>query len=276
MSSIKCLERALDILNLMYQNGGKMTLTEISNELSLYKSTVHRTLLTLTEKDFIQRDELSGAYTLGSRVFMMGLVAARSIPVSKIARPHLSYLSEKYDEYADLSILDNGIHGNESAAANNEFVVVFQQYQNTTYTKNLITPSQCESSDVFLPAVYLCFIAFNKNMNEIELDKHYMKINNRCPNKKWLFDEFKQAIEEIRVQGYSYLEGDIKKGYMCIAAPVFDKTNTLIAVLSMRGSKTKFSKLTLKNAISDIVNTAKIISDQCFLNQVVKGEDEIE
>jgi len=118
MSSIKCLERALDILDLMYQNGGKMTLTQISNELSLYKSTVHRTLLTLEGKEFIQRDEFTGMYTLGSRVFMMGLVAARSIPISKIARPQLSYLSEKYDEYADLSVLDNGIKGKEGSFEN--------------------------------------------------------------------------------------------------------------------------------------------------------------
>lgn len=268
MSSIKCLERALDILNLMYQNGGKMTLTEISKELSLYKSTVHRTLFTLEEKDFIQRDKLSGMYTLGSRVFMMGLVAARSIPISKIARPHLSYLSEKYNEYADLSVLDNGIQGNGSAAVNNDFVVVFQQYLNDTYTKTLITPGQCESSEVFLPAVYLCFIAFGKDIDEMELKQHYLKINNRCLNKKWSFDEFRQAINEIKGQAYSYQEEDVAKGYICIAAPIFDKTNTLISVLSMRGAKTKLSKFTIENVINDIVSTAKIISEHCSLNQI--------
>lgn len=268
MSSIKCLERALDILSLMYQNGGKMTLTQIANELSLHKSTVHRTLLTLAEKNFIQRDELSGVYTLGSRVFMMGLVAARSIPVSKIARPHLSYLSEKYDEYADLSVLDNGIQGNESTAENNDFVVVFQQYLNDTYTKTLVTPTQCENSDVFLPAVYLCFMAYRKYIDEIELKQHFLKINKRCIRKTWIFEDLCQIINEIKSQGYSYQEGDIKKGHICIAAPIFDKTNTLIAVLSMSGTKTKLSKPTMENVINDIISTAKIITEQCSLSQL--------
>lgn len=269
MSSIKCLERALDILDLMYQNGGKMTLTQISNELSLYKSTVHRTLLTLEGKEFIQRDEFTGMYTLGSRVFMMGLVAARSIPISKIARPQLSYLSEKYDEYADLSVLDNGIKGNEGkegSNANNDFVVVFQQYLNDTYSKTLVTPSQCESSDVFLPSVYLCFMAYRKDIDSNELHQHLLKVNKRSLRKKWTFDEFRDEIDKIKEQGYSCQEGDVQNGNICIAAPIFDKTNTLIAVLSMRGLKSKFSKYTIENVINDIVSTSKIITEQCSIN----------
>lgn len=262
-SSIKCLERALDILELMYQHGGKMTLTEISKELSLYKSTVHRTLLTLEQKDFIQRDEYTGVYTLGSRVFMMGLVAARSIPISKIARPHLTYLSEKYDEFADLSVLDNGIQGTPTSSLRNDFVVVFQQYQDSTFTKNLITPSQCESSEVFLPAVYLCFMAFRQSMEDEELKQHYTKINIRSVHKKWSFEDLQNEITFIRQQGYSYQEGDTKKGHLCIAAPIFDKNKTLIAVLSIRGSKTKFNKFSIENVINDIVSTSQIITNQC-------------
>lgn len=267
-SSIKCLERALDILNLMYENGGKMTLTEISNALSLYKSTVHRTLLTLSEKDFIQRDEASGVYTLGSRVFMMGLVAARSIPIGKLARPHLNYLSEKYDEEADLSVLDNGIPGHDVNDVSNDFVVVFQQYLNDTYSKTLVTPSQCESSEVFLPAVYFCFLAFRKSIDEGELKQHHVKINKRSLKKKWQYDEFCQTIQEVSTQGYSYQEGDVKSGYLCIAAPIFDKSNTLIAVLSIRGLKSKFSKFDIEHVIQDIVTTAKLISEQCSINQI--------
>lgn len=260
MSSIKCLDRALDILELMYQNGGKMTLTEIATELSLYKSTVHRTLLTLEQKDFIQRDEFTGMYTLGARVFMMGMVAARSIPISKIARPHLLYLSQKYDELTDLSVLDRGIPGNSSNAIQNDFVVVFQQYQESTYSKTLITPSQCESSDVFIPAVYLCFMAYNQT---IDIEQHIIKINKRSVRKKWQYDEMIKELSKIREIGYSYLEGDMKQGQLCIAAPIFDKSNALIAVLSVRGSKTKFQNTALESLINDIVTTANTITKLC-------------
>lgn len=268
MSSIKCLERALDILELMYQNGGKMTLTEISNALSLYKSTVHRTLLTLAEKDFIQKDEFTGVYTLGSRVFMMGMVAARSIPIGKIARPHLAYLSEKYEEYADLSVLDNGINASIQNDYNNEFVVVFQQYLNQTYSKTLVTPNQCESSESFLPAVYLCFLGFlSKSKSEEELRKDLLKINNRSLRKKWTYEEFLAEIDRVKELGYSYQDSDVKSGYICIAAPIFDRNKKLTAVLSIRGPKTKFSKQSLDLVVHEIVSTANLITEQCKLVQ---------
>lgn len=266
MTSIKCLERALDILDLIYRNGGKMTLTEISSKLDLYKSTVLRTLSTLSEKDFVQRDEYTGAYLLGSRVFMLGMVAAHSIPIAKIGRPHLEYLSEKYEEFADLSVLDNGIERNGVKAENidRNFVVVFQQYLNETYTKTLITPNQCENSDVFLPAVYTCFVAYTIELsNQASLMEHYIKIKNRKSDKKWSYEEFISEISTIKKNGYSYQDADLKNGKVCIAAPIFDVADNLIAVISMRGSRNKFSKTTLENVISDITHTAAVITELC-------------
>ncbi len=266
MSSIKCLDRALEILELIYKNGGKMTLTEISTALSLYKSTVLRTLVTLAEKDFIKRDEYTGSYTLGSKVFMLGLVAAHSVPIAKIARPQLTYLSDKYDECADLSVLDYGIErsGKEAEINDGYFIVVFQQYLNDTYSQTLITPKQCENSDIFLPSVYMCFLAYSKfDSNPVMLKEHYTKILNRSTNKKWSYEDFSQELMEIPRKGYSYQEADLKSGQMCIAAPIFDNTDNLMAVISLRGSKAKFNKVSFENVIDDIVQAARTITEQC-------------
>ncbi|WP_300384288.1 IclR family transcriptional regulator C-terminal domain-containing protein [Clostridium sp.] len=260
MSSIKCLERALDILELMYENSGKMSLTEISKELNLYKSTVHRTLITLLEKDFIQKDEYTGYYTLGSRVFMLGMVAAKSVPIGKIARPHLAFLSEKYEERIDLSVLDSGI---TSSSSGKEFVVVFEQYINETYSKTLVTSNQCESSEEFLPAVYMIFVSYSKDLKKEDMIKHLDKINCRSLRKKWSYEELVKECEIIKERGYSYLNSDVKHNYMCIAAPIFDENNNLIAVISVRGTRCKFLKGSIEEVIKDVTNTANVISNQC-------------
>lgn len=111
------------------------------------------------------------------------------------------------------------------------------------YTQSLITPEQCENSDVFLPAVYMCFLAYGKLDDNMEtLKTHYVKIMNRSQNKKLPYEEFLDIIKEIPKNGYSCQEDDIKNGQICIATPVFDNTNSLIAVLSLRMSKTKLNK----------------------------------
>lgn len=266
MSSIKCLERALDILELMYRHGGKMTLTEISNHLSLYKSTVLRTLETLAEKEFVHRDEYTGVYLLGSKVFMLGMVAASSLPLSKIAKPQLTYLSEKYNEYANLSILDKGMDTNDAdvASVNQNFVVIFQQYLNDSFTNTLITPSQCENSDVFLPPVYMCFLANSSGV--LDLQEHLDKINKRSMNHRWEFEEFTKELETIRENGYVLQEVDHRTGQVCIAAPIFNKENEFLATLSMLVSKSKLNKYTADHMIEDITQSAEIISKQTRRN----------
>ena len=265
MSSIKCLERALDILELMYNHGGKMTLTEISNDLSLYKSTVLRTLATLAEKDFVHRDEYTGVYSLGSKVFMLGMVAASSLPLSKIAKPQLTYLSEKYDEYANLSILDKGIKTDDSiTSSNDQFVIIFQQYLNDSFTNTLITPSQCENSDVFLPPVYMCFITYSTG--DLNLQVHLDKINKRSISHKWDLDDFTKELDIIRENGYVLQEVDHRTGQVCIAAPIFNKENEFLGTLSILVSKSKLNKYTAALIIEDITQSAEIISKQSRRN----------
>ena len=267
MSSIKCLERALDILELMYNHGGKMTLTEISNNLSLYKSTVLRTLATLAEKDFVHRDEYTGVYSLGSKVFMLGMVAASSLPLSKIAKPQLTYLSEKYDEYANLSILDQGINANDSetSSVNQNFVIIFQQYLNDSYTNTLITPNQCENSDVFLPPVYMCFLANISGVSNLQ--EHLDKVNKRSVNHKWNLEDFTKELETIRENGYVLQEVDHRTGQVCIAAPIFNKEHEFLATLSILVSKSKLNQYTANHMIEDITNSAKIISKHTRRNK---------
>ncbi len=262
ISSIICLERALDILDLMYQNGGKMTLTEISKSMSLHKSTVYRTLLTLTEKNFLEKDEQTGLYTLSSRVFMLGLVAASNFPISTIARPHLMYLSEKYDEYINLSILNINQYESDNQKLNGDFVLVLQQYLNNTYTKTLITPKQCEASQVFQPAVYLCFMAYSEDGTDSDqFRENYIKLNQRCKNKSISFEDVLVKVKEIKERGYSFEENDVRQGSLCIAAPVFNKDNALIGVLSINGQKSKLNKFSIESIIDEIVYTANIITD---------------
>lgn len=262
MSSIKCLERALDILDLMYQNGGKMTLTEISSSMSLHKSTVYRTLLTLTEKNFLEKDEQTGLYTLSSRVFMLGLVAASNFPIATIARPHLTYLSEKYDEYINLSILNYNQYENKHENLKGDFVLVLQQYLNNTYSKTLITPKQCATSQVFQPAVYLCFMAFSDDTTDSnQFRENYIKLNERCKNKSLSLDDVLIKVQEIKEKGYSCEENDVRQGSVCIAAPILNKDNSLIGVLSINGQKSKLNKFSIENIIRDIVYTANILTD---------------
>ena len=48
---INSVDRALDILNYLYEQGKEVSITQISKDLDIYKSTVYRTLATLERKE---------------------------------------------------------------------------------------------------------------------------------------------------------------------------------------------------------------------------------
>ena len=53
---INSVDRALDILNYLYEQGKEVSITQISKDLDIYKSTVYRTLATLESKDFVEKN----------------------------------------------------------------------------------------------------------------------------------------------------------------------------------------------------------------------------
>lgn len=265
MSSIACLERALDILTLMYQNGGKMGITEIAKALELHKSTVYRTLDTLHQKDFLYKDSRTGLYSLGPRVFMMGLVAASNFPLARIAKPHLAYLSEKYDEHVSISIQE---FKESDEYGEGSFMYVLNQYLNSNSTTVLSTPSQCEASDEFPPAVYLCFLAhnFKRWLPDSRFQEHFIKLRKRRKNKNMTTLSLQEELKKIQEDGYVWDFDEVHPSQLCIAVPLVNKDDNIIAALSLYGQKQRINRHDSEQIIKDLLYTAKVISDFWNLN----------
>jgi DNA-binding IclR family transcriptional regulator len=59
-TSVRAVERALDILQCFSQNKPTLSLTQIADQVGMHKSTIHRLLATLESKRFITRDKKPG------------------------------------------------------------------------------------------------------------------------------------------------------------------------------------------------------------------------
>lgn len=64
--------RTLDILELFVEANSELTLAEILRLTEFPRSSVHELLATLVARDYLQRDERTGAYRLGVRVLHLG------------------------------------------------------------------------------------------------------------------------------------------------------------------------------------------------------------
>lgn len=259
MSVISSLDRALDILNIMYDNGGKISVSELSKIMGLHRSTVYRTLNTLYQKDFLQKDNKTSLYSLGTRVLTMGLVAATNMPLAKIAKPHLSYLSNKYEVNASILII-------EGKEKDKSCVFCLNQFLDASSTTLLSTPSQCDTNDAYRPATGLCFVAYNVKgeftIHNEGLISNWQKINRKFNKSNYNIQSFIKELEEVKKQGYALEDEAFLKGQIAVASPIFNNSGEAIATLGIDGDKKKLlNKFKINEVIDDIIKHASIINE---------------
>ena len=84
-----------------------MTAAELSQSLSLPKSTVYRLCATLFKYDFLKYDRDQAKYTLGLRLFDLGRVVSSSFSLRDASSSHLTQLQHNTKESVFLGILQD-------------------------------------------------------------------------------------------------------------------------------------------------------------------------
>lgn len=99
------VDRALRIL-LLLREEHSVTLTAVSRALDVAPSTAHRLLSTLVRRDFVRRDSATRAYLPGRALLEIGLAAAGSLDIRRMARPELEALARELEETVHLVVRD--------------------------------------------------------------------------------------------------------------------------------------------------------------------------
>lgn len=88
MAGAATVDKALDVLFHLHEAGASLGLSEIGRDLDLPKSSAHRLLSSLMERDVVEQDE-RGRYRPGLALLALGLGAQAREPVVRAARPLL-------------------------------------------------------------------------------------------------------------------------------------------------------------------------------------------
>jgi DNA-binding IclR family transcriptional regulator len=101
-SSVRAVQRALDVLDCFSDGRAKVTLSEAARLTGLPVSTVSRLLATLESAGFLRRS--ASGYACGTRLMQIGLNALQNLSTYEIAEPHLVGLTEITGESSYLGI----------------------------------------------------------------------------------------------------------------------------------------------------------------------------
>lgn len=107
--SIPVIDRLMDVLGQLERHAEGLSITELTENLSVPRTTVYRILNSLQRHEMVRRDE-DGAYHLGRRLLTLAShVASRAggdFDLAAVAQPFLDRLAADLGEGVKLSVLD--------------------------------------------------------------------------------------------------------------------------------------------------------------------------
>ncbi|MGN8646685.1 IclR family transcriptional regulator [Gracilibacillus sp. HCP3S3_G5_1] len=237
MPIIQSVDRALKILDLFNEQQSEMKITEISRKLDLNKSTTHSLLKTLKEHNYIKQDTDSGKYSLGLKLLERGQFMLNSMDIREIARKYLIDLSATTGQTTHLVILE-GMYGVYIDKVEGASAVVYSRIGKRV--------------PIHSSAVGKSLMAFRQQEEIEELLQGYQffsQTDNTITDKQVYLDE----LAKVRSQGYSIDNEENEPGIYCIAVPIFDHTNQVVAAISI-----STTKQTITSALeAEIVRTLK-------------------
>ena len=103
-SSVQSVERTFDIIENLSSAPQGLTLLELSSDVGLPKSTVHRLLSTLTGRGYITQEPESKKYLLTLKLFEVSSRSLAGFDILSAARPYLQHLSRITNEAVHLVV----------------------------------------------------------------------------------------------------------------------------------------------------------------------------
>ncbi|AYE53693.1 IclR family transcriptional regulator (plasmid) [Priestia megaterium NCT-2] len=218
MPIIQSVDRALRILDLFDEHTTELKITDISDQMGLHKSTVHSILKTLQQRGYIYQNLENGKYGLGMKLFERGNYVIQSLDIRQLAQKYLMDLSAKTGQTTHLVILD-GKEGTYVDKVEGPMAVILY----SRIGKRI--PLHCS-------AVGKALIAF-KEKDELEKILSGYEYTGQTEFTITNESEFLQELEKVRSQGYAVDNQENEPGVRCIAAPIRNHENKVIAAISL-------------------------------------------
>lgn len=246
MSVINSLDRALRILEILGDSDNNIGVTELGRKLDVDKSTAYRLVATLVARGYIEQEPETKKYTLGLKIVELSSKVLDKLELRKVAKPFMKELVQLTDETVHLAILDLG-----------NVVCIDQEETPSMINVNMAVgreaPGHCTSIGKVLWAY----------LKEEELDYILKKkvLTGYTGRTITSIPELKLHLKKVKEQGYALDDEEFTIGVRCIAVPVWNYKNKVIASLGTSGLAVNISL----DRVEELVKTIVEVRDRLCL-----------
>jgi IclR family KDG regulon transcriptional repressor len=243
---IKSVNHALQVLELFSAENQEWGVTEISEALNLYKSTVFDILKTFENRGLMKKDERTQKYQL--EIKLMEIIGAilNKMNLKQVALPFMDQLSKKYNETVHLCIMVD------------DKTLPILMIESTKILRSYISlgesiPLYCTSSGKAMLA--------NWPADRIEEYLQKQELHRFTENTITDSDKLREELRNTIIRGYGIDDAEKDEGIKCVAGPIKDFNGKVIATISVSGPAARMDKWGLDMVAQDVINCCKSIAD---------------
>lgn len=242
-SSVRSIERCFDILDLIAANPGGLSLTGISRELDIPKSTALVIVRTLVARRLLYLDGLSKLYKIGLGFSRFALHAPPAVLLSDLAQPVLQTLVAETGETSSIAATDG---------VSVFYVARLLSAQPIHYWAPVGQPSpmHCTASG----KLFLSRMASEDAVQTLER-------NNTRFTARTIIDasQLIRELDQVRKDGYALSIGEFHDDVLGVAGPIYNSRGDTIASIGSSGPLQRM-QAKLPDVITAVQDAASAIS----------------
>lgn len=226
-SSVQSLDRAFDLLELLCRSSNGLTITELSAETGLHKSTVHRLLAAMCARGYVQHDMSSSAYHAGMRLCEMSGYVIENLDITERARKPLENLRRISGETVHLVVRE-------------ESEIVYIQKVESKHSVIRMFTRIGMRRPLYCTGVGKAILSTLSD-EEIDMIWKSSEIEKYTAHTIVQKKDFMREITMARKQGFAQDNEEIELGVRCIAAAITDYSGRASYAISISAPLSRMS-----------------------------------
>ena len=244
--SIQAVDNALNVLEQFRGKRAELGITELSQKLGLHKNNIFRLLATLENRGYIEQDKNTEHYRLGVRSLELGRAFLSHTGLIRVAVKRMEELSNEVNETVYLSIMkENQVFYIEDWEAKRALRVASRIGER-------LSPLCTATGKIFLA------YASEQQRNDIIESNEFIRYTDATIMSK---EKYLKELVEVEKSGYAIDNQEKNLGVVCIAGPIFNYNNDVVASISISGPSIRLEENTIKDiCIEQVVECCKKVS----------------
>jgi len=237
--------RALDLIEILGNADGPLTISEIAELSTLPLSTCHRLLATLAARGYVEQNLEDHRYTLGVAILHMRGAVISQLNLGMIATPAMKWLMQRVNETVHLAVL-------------NTCEIVYIERVEGLHTQGMYTRigKRAYAHCTALGKVMLAHMP--EHVWQEVVDKKGLP--RFSPTTITTVEGLVAEMERIRQRGYAVDNGETGENVRCFTAPIRDYTDSVVAAISISGPARQIPTTRDRELSEAVQQAARMIS----------------